>query len=470
MGTSAGPTVKVLCYSRPMLRRAVALHWPELLLVLVGCALRLELASSYDVRLGYDFYDHATNIAWWMQHFQLPAIDWSRAAYHPPAYYVMAGLLARAGVGLVGLGVLSLALGCLRLALLAVALKIYLPAQRMGRIVALALAAVLPASVQMDSMLTNETLLATLATIALVLVPQAFRDSGRARWPSAVVLGCVLSLALLTKVSSAVLVLALCAAAALRLAHTSDQAIGVRVRGLLPVLAVLGIALLGSGWYFAWCKLHYGKAFVTGYDSWRSSGSLLGADIPYWRRRPPGYLLGWSLAIYRFPFYPSAALPNARFFPQLVATTFADYYNYGLAPYPGKGDASRPANTRPIRPTVVPHAVVSVAGGTIIAAITVASWIRVWIVCWRRREHGLLALLLVPLLAVAGQTHFAVTVANDAEGLVKGSYLQFAAAPLFAVFGLGVAWLWRRRAALAVVPLGAVACVAWYLVFCLFFA
>jgi hypothetical protein len=84
----------------------------------------------------------------------------------------------------------------------------------------------------------------------------------------------------------------------------------------------------------------------------------------------------------------------------------------------------------------------------------------------------MLGLLLVPALALAGQATFALTVANDAEGLIKGAYLQFAAAPLCALFGLAVAWAWPRRAGrpVALLALAALAGVAWYVVFCVFFA
>src|SRR5512138_3807639 len=116
------------------MRAVLTKRWPELALVLLGSALRAALGASYEVRLGYDFYDHARNIAWWMQQFSLPPIDWSRAAYHPPLYYVLLGGLGRAGVGFVGMGLVSLLLGFLRLGLLAIGLVRYLPDHRFARL------------------------------------------------------------------------------------------------------------------------------------------------------------------------------------------------------------------------------------------------------------------------------------------------------------------------------------------------
>jgi 4-amino-4-deoxy-L-arabinose transferase-like glycosyltransferase len=455
-----------------MTRSFLARRWPEIALVLLGCSLRAALGASYEVRLGYDFYHHALTVAWWVQHFQLPPIEISRTAYHPPLYYLLAGGLGRAGLGFVGLGLCSLALGCLRLGLLAVALVLYLPQQRLPRLSALALAAVLPASVHMDIMMTNEPLTATLATLALVLFPLAFAESSRTRWRASVGLGIVLGLALLTKVSSFVIVVALVAAVGLTFVRERGLSVRTRLRRLAPPVAALAIALVCSGWYFARCKAVYGKLVINGYDNPNVRGELIHNNEPLWSRRPASYFFGWNLDIYRFPFYPSAALPDARFFPQVIASTFADYYNYGLAPYPPFGTPALKANLRPLRPAVVTPAAVSVACGTFIALLTFVAFVGAVVWCWRRRAHAMLGLLLVPVLALAGQAYFAASIANDAEGLVKGSYLQLAAAPLFALFGLAVSWAWQRRAlrAVAVLALVAVAGVAEYVVFCIFFA
>jgi hypothetical protein len=455
-----------------MFRGVVTRRWPEILLLLLGCTIRIAFAASYNIRLGYDFYGHARNIAWWMQHWELPAIEWSREAFNPPLYYALAGALARVGVGFPGLGAVSLVLGCLRLGLLSLALDLYLRDHRLARLIALALAAVLPASVHMDVMLTNEALATTLAMLSLVLLPLAFAKPVRTRWLASAGLGLTLGLAILTKVSSVVVLAALCSAFILRFVRGDACGLRERLRQMAPGLAVVAIVLLSTGWYLAWCRAHYGKFVVTNYDGWSGKSLLRGTDKPYWARRPPSYFLGWNLDIYAFPFYPSAVLPEARFFPQLVASTFADYYNYGLAPYPQLGEPARLANHRPLRPAVVAPAALSVAAGTLIAAITVAAWVAAWVVCWRRRAYAMLALLLVPLLAVAGQAHFAVTIGNDDEGLIKGAYLQFAAAPLHALFGLGVAWMWGRKPlrSIAVLALAALFLVAGYVVFCLSFA
>ena len=52
--------------------------------------------------------------------------------------------------------------------------------------------------------------------------------------------------------------------------------------------------------------------------------------------------------------------------------------------------------------------------------------------------------MLAPLGALIGQIHFATKYPNDNFGPIKGAYLQFVAPVLCALFGVGVAWMWRR--------------------------
>jgi hypothetical protein len=57
----------------------------------------------------------------------------------------------------------------------------------------------------------------------------------------------------------------------------------------------------------------------------------------------------------------------------------------------------------------------------------------------------LFAALLVPLLTILFQLHFAVKYPHDGYGVIKSAYIQFGAVPLFAMFGLSVDWALGRR-------------------------
>jgi hypothetical protein len=78
------------------------------------------------------------------------------------------------------------------------------------------------------------------------------------------------------------------------------------------------------------------------------------------------------------------------------------------------------------------------------ALTTMVAWLAAAIAAWRSRNAGNVVLLLAPLMALLGQLHFAVKFAVDAQGPVKGAYMQFAAIPLYGLFGLAVTWSWKR--------------------------
>lgn len=109
-------------------------------------------------------------------------------------------------------------------------------------------------------------------------------------------------------------------------------------------------------------------------------------------------------------------------------------------------------------------------GGTLIGLVTAIVWFAAVRRLWRRRDDGepdqRFALLLVPLIGLLGQLRFAIKYPNDDFGPIKGAYLQFFAPVLCALFGLGVAWMWRRGGrrwrAPALAALGALALVAAY--------
>jgi 4-amino-4-deoxy-L-arabinose transferase-like glycosyltransferase len=440
-------------------------RWPEWLLLALGCALRLasrRWAAVYD---GYDFGSHFTVIKWFSEHWELPSVYLSRESFQPPLYYFLASLCLRARMEVWNLAVPSLLLGCARLGLIWLGLERVLPERRAARLAALALAAVLPASVHLDGMASNEVLNAFLGTLALVLVTCVFEDRARAR--RAALLGLVLGLGMLTKISTVALVGATAAGAALELAAAPGRRL--KVAGVWAI--AFAVLLTTAGWYYAHNRHSYGKAFLTSFDHKERSLAETLDGIPYWKRRKPGFFVGWSADLYREPYYPMGLQPEARFFPVLIATTFVDYYNYYYSP-PRIGYVDPVEEVgRPVLRPVFTFSRLSMLGGTMIAAATVAAWLACAIACARRRRPAELVLLLAPLFGLLGALHFATQYPFDNLGHIKGTFLQFVAAPLCGLFGVAFAWLWERprlRAA-AVAELCALAFVAGYSIACRFF-
>jgi hypothetical protein len=436
--------------------------WPELTLVTLGIVLRVAMNASYDIRWSYDFDDHFAYVEWLSRHLGWAPLELSRESYHPPLYYAIAGLALRGGVAVQQLGWISIAAGCARLLLILVGVQRWLPDDRAAQLAALAIAAVLPASVHVDGMLTNEALNGLLCTAATLLAARWFAGDARQRWRRGRELGLVAGLALLVKVSALIILGAVAVIAAVEALRLRES------RRARPLVAVAAAAAIMSGAWFAHNRATYGKWIVTSFDGADAPRAVGYLDAPYFRRRTLHFFVGFSPRVFVAPYSPTGIQPRAELATPLFASTFIDYYNYGYAPYPAELDSALRGNYKPLRHDVLTLSRLSVAGGALVAVAALAGWLAGVVVCWRRRDYARLVMLAVPLFALAGQVHFAVKYPIDSEGMVKSIYLQFAAAPLCATFGVTVAWLWRRRRwrALAIVELAAVAAVAVYAIGC----
>jgi hypothetical protein len=446
------------------LRRWARAHRPELAAVAIGVLLRMSMGLWYDARLGFDYEDHWAYIRHVAERHALPPFDFNTTSYHPPLYYVIAGALVGVGLGEGALGWLAVAWGIVRLAVVWAALARWLPESRLARVVALALAAVLPVGVQLDGMISNETLAVLLSAVALAATPAALVAARSGRVVPAVGLGLAIGLALLTKVSAVVLVVAVAIGLVLDVVRGAEpwrQALRARIRPAAAGALVLGAV---AGWFFARNAVNTGQLAPTGYEGWAKANQAPFATTPYLARRPPAFYIGWDPKIFVRPYYATGYDPP-RFFPVLVASTFNDYYVYSFA---GGGEYGA---KRWLTGAAVTLGALSVVGGTAIALVTIIAWLAAWRALWRSRDNARLAVLAAAPLALLGQLHFATKYPNDNFGPIKGAYLQFVAPVLCAMFGVGVAWLWRRggrvRAA-AVLALAGLALVAAYTVFCRF--
>ncbi len=419
---------------------------PECAIFVVGVLLRLTMVWRYPADCGYDSYDHWDYVEWIVHHWTLPPLAEMREAFHPPLYYTAAAGLVELGSTRQGIIWLSIACGIVRLALIWCGLEWYLP-RRWARIAALALAAVLPSSIHIDGMVYGEPLIGMLSVAAMLLWLQVLRATGRRQWLLACVSGLVLGLGLLTKLSMLVLLLAFGMGVFLDMLLPSEPVDWrARVKALLPWLATLATCLSVASWFYARNVVQYHKPFLTSFDTTEKSLLARSNHLPYLDRRRLGFVLSWDMSIYRLPYYPVGLQPHARFFPVALASTFVDYYNYCFSGLSSTQhvEGNLLANTRPLTPRLVGLSRGTVLGGTIILMGTLAAWA----VCLQRtfrRDWGLFAVLLVPLLTILFALHFAVQYPYDDYGVIKGAYLQFGAAPLYAMFGLAVDWASSKR-------------------------
>jgi 4-amino-4-deoxy-L-arabinose transferase-like glycosyltransferase len=435
-------------FSKLSLSQWILGRLPECAIFLVGVFLRLTMSWRYDATWGYDAVAHWEYVERLLQHGSLPPLTGMAAAFHPPLFYATAAGLVKLGATQQGLIWLSIACGIVRLALIWLGLEWCLQ-RRWARIAALALAAVLPASVQIDGMFSDESMHCMFSVAAMLLWLRALRATGRRRWQFACVLGLVFGLGVLTKVSMLVLLapIGFCVLLDMFLSSKPVEWRG-SLKALAPWSAMLAIILAVAGWFYARNVPQYRTPFVTNFETLPTMYQYMGnaAGLPLLDRRTLGFVFSWDLAIYRQPYYPSGLDPHARFFPVALASTFVDYYNYsfsGLGPDQQVGGNLR-ANNRPLTSRLVALSRGAILGGTVILLGTLAAWV----ICLQktfRRDWGLFALLLAPLFTTLFALLYAVKYPYDIAGIIKGVFMQFGATPLYAMFGVSCDWALARR-------------------------
>ena len=332
---------------------------PELVVLAVGVLLRLSMAIWYDARIGFDYNAHWPHIQYIVTHHALPPLDFNTTAPHPPLYHAIAAAIVALGLDAGALGWLSALWGMLRLVLIWIGLLRWLPesrlaapaqsagvrppekttvahrafgAERLARVVALALAAVVPAAAHLDGMITNETLVMLLSAGVLVVAPGAIAAARAGRIRPMVGLALLLGLAMMAKVSASVLVTSVAVAIVLEIARAGKawrKALRVRARPLIAGALVLavdrGAVLRAQPRSLRPDRPERLRGIAearTRRRTRRSRTSTAGRSRFY---------VGWNLGIYVPPAVSDRLKPNARFFPVLIATTFNDYYVFSYS-------------------------------------------------------------------------------------------------------------------------------------------
>ncbi len=456
-----------------LLRRFFSVCWSrnlELLMICIGAALRISMRYRFDPALSFDSDSHWEMLRWIAGHHALPPVDSLLQAQHPPLYYTLAAWLTNHGVSRAELVDFSVAFGIARLAMIWLALELHLTGKRCARVMALALAAVIPASIHLDGMNYPEPLSGLLNACALVLIPYAFRPSLAARYRFCVAAGVIFGLAMLTKISAVACLGAIGVSALLELL-LSGRPWRARVTESLGWALFLATVLSVCGWYFARNVRDFGQPFMSSFELHSEHYLAASYDgVPILDRRSVGFWFGWSNEIYQWPYYPSGLQPHPRFFPVALASTFSDYWNFSFAGT--KRGLVSPLNVLPdgILPRVFEASRGSVIGGTVIALATLVAAFVALRTTLRRRDFGRLALVLVPLVTTAAALDFATKFPIDHYGVIKGEYMTFGAGPAYALFGLAAHWASQRvrRWPLLGLMLGSLLLVASYSFYCRF--
>lgn len=224
------------------------------LLLAVAVMTRILNALSYKTGLGFDAVENVEYIELLMQSWELPAPDEAWATSHPPLFYYFFALVGRllAAFGQPGLLLQTIPLlggaASIATALLAAsAVRRMHPGDEARALIALALVLFLPVQIYLSAMVNEEVMAALLVSIALwlALVPKANGDPRKKNLLQAAATGFVAGLAMLTKLSGVLVVVAIGCAWLIQ---------GLRTRSLGNaigrVLTLGGVALCIGGWFY----------------------------------------------------------------------------------------------------------------------------------------------------------------------------------------------------------------------------
>jgi hypothetical protein len=244
--------------------------WPRpwaiagIALVAAGVAIRVNNAIRFPTLWGFDARPNYRYIERLMASWELPAPDADWSTSHPPFFYYLFAALGRwlghpeVESHVIAIRLVSSAIGLVS-AFLAVALVRRVdPANPRRAVFAGALVLLLPVHIYMSAMVTEEILVSSL--VSLVLVGTAYEltnpSKGRKALLRAAGLGLAGGLAVLTKLSGALVVAAAAGAYTLR---------GLRLRVLRPALSraaiVVLVAALTGGWYYYRNLSQYGYLY-----------------------------------------------------------------------------------------------------------------------------------------------------------------------------------------------------------------
>ena len=249
-------------------RAIAACLWGGAVVLRVHNAVRFPLDGTADARLG-----HLDYVRWIGTHWRQPpaALNWE--TWQPPLYYWVSAVAWRvagcwsarpddlfAAPQALVLALLPTACGLIAAWLALRTVRSVVPDDPLARLVTLALVLFIPMHVMLAPWVRNDLLTVLLVSVVAWRLTTA-PDLGTLPPRTAVLLGLVVGLALLTKYTGSGALVAL--VASLGLAATAAPQPRATLGGLVGAVV---IAALVAGWFYADHWIRFGRAFVTPAD------------------------------------------------------------------------------------------------------------------------------------------------------------------------------------------------------------
>ena len=427
---------------------------------LLGLSLRIEHALTFDqVHRASDYEVHLLGVRWTQQHWQAffhsPSVNYQVRSY-PPLWYFLSALILQLKDDERWLVVLSLCGAVARHAVLWLILREAIPKQPLARLCAISIHALLPLGVLIDGKVNPEGLhsgIFALALYALWRMERRAQTTGHVSPETAAIFGTLAGVALLAKITGALLIVVggavfICQAARL----TSREGPRAAWRALaVPAFAAAGMWLVVAGWWSGRNLLELGHPFPHVWDLEGPQDNAALAD-PALYRRPLGWVLPFEWRDYwHFPVLQTTAEPRPNFWATEIAGTWSDIYNRGFCRLQGNevtdrvwggrhGALDQHSDAWRISVRCVDWLSSMVHVGVWMTAVAVLALLRcLWRFASTRAAQGSLALALVPILCTASAMWFALAYPYDGSAALNPRYLLSQVMPMSACLGLTLA-------------------------------
>ncbi len=433
--------------------------WPVLLASLVGLALRIEFAETFNGSVrGADYGRHFSGMYWTLHHWRAfnfdPEVNWT-VSYYPPGWYMTAALLYLIFHTERSAAIVSVVGWAVRQFLLSRILVKAIPNRHWAIFVALTVSAFLPISVETDGTTNPEAMHTSLFMVAVYWLWRMEREGREVAGiglRTAGIFGLTAGLGMLTKATSGILPLALVLLIAWQ--TSNDQRSGASWRDtwkrfLLPsvVSGVVWIAM--TGWWIVPKLIKYGHPFPHAWDVSPPPG-IPEMHVPMLYRRP----LGWALPFYwkhylTEPIQESYLFPTPNLWAQFVTGTWSDIINRGFCRVQGGGVLTKyfdgwPVSGRCIQlMSIVAHIGLGIAiVGVVLVFRTLRNYLR------SKGAKGSLVLPLISLFVFVFTALFTLTYPVDGMVATNARYLLPMNVPMAACVAIGLSEIerpWLRR-------------------------